>query len=76
MYQQYWGLRESPFSGGLEVSRFFATANHDEALARLHFLVEGRRHLGLVAGKFGLANRCCSKSSPSGSTTMGAKSLG
>ncbi|HTU27680.1 MAG TPA: AAA family ATPase, partial [Pirellulales bacterium] len=31
-----------------------ATPNHDEALARLHFLVEGRRRLGLVAGMFGI----------------------
>ncbi len=54
MYQQYWGLRESPFRGNLDVAQFFATPNHDEALARLHFLVEGRRHLGLVAGKFGI----------------------
>ena len=54
MYQQYWGLRESPFRGSLDVSQFFATPNHDEALARLHFLVDGRRHLGLVAGKFGI----------------------
>jgi type II secretory pathway predicted ATPase ExeA len=54
MYQQFWGLRESPFRAGLDVTRFFATSNHDEALARLHFLVEGRRHLGLVAGKFGV----------------------
>jgi general secretion pathway protein A len=53
MYHQYWGLRESPFRGSLDVSQFFATPNHDEALARLHFLVDGRRHLGLVAGKFG-----------------------
>ncbi len=51
MYQQYWGLRESPFRGNLDVALFFATPNHDEALARLHFLVDGRRHLGLVAGK-------------------------
>jgi len=54
MYQQYWGLRESPFRGSLDVSQFFATPNHDEALARLHFLVEGCRHLGLIAGKFGI----------------------
>ena len=54
MYQQYWGLRESPFRGSLDVAQFFATPNHDEALARLHFLVDGRRRLGLVAGKFGI----------------------
>ena len=54
MYQQYWGFRDSPFRGGLDVARFFATANHDEALARLHFLLEARRHLGLVSGQFGV----------------------
>jgi type II secretory pathway predicted ATPase ExeA len=54
MYQQYWGLHESPFRGGLEPSLFYATANHEEALARLNFLVEERRRLGIVAGPAGV----------------------
>lgn len=54
MYQQYWGLDESPFRGGLDVPRFYATAGHDEALARLHFLVDQRRRLGLLTGPAGI----------------------
>ncbi len=54
MYQQYWGLQESPFRGGLEVPLFFPTATHDEALARLHFLVDERRRLGLLSGPVGV----------------------
>ena len=54
MYQQYWGLQESPFRGGLELPLFFPTANHDEALARLNFLVEERRRLGLLSGPVGI----------------------
>jgi type II secretory pathway predicted ATPase ExeA len=54
MYQQYWGLRESPFRGGLDLSLFHATANHDEALARLNFLLEERRRLGLLSGPVGI----------------------
>ncbi len=54
MYQQYWGLDESPFRGGLDLPRFYATAGHDEALARLHFLVDQRRRLGLLFGPSGV----------------------
>ncbi len=54
MYQQYWGLRESPFRGGLELPLFYPTAGHEEALARLNFLVEERRRLGLLCGPVGI----------------------
>ena len=54
MYQQYWGLDESPFRGGLDVPQFYATAGHEEALARLHFLVDQRRRLGLLTGPAGI----------------------
>jgi type II secretory pathway predicted ATPase ExeA len=54
MYQQYWGLRESPFRGGLDLSLFHPTPNHDEAFARLNFLLEERRRLGLLSGPVGI----------------------
>ena len=73
MYQQYWGLRESPFRGSLDVAQFFATPNHDEALARLHFLVDGRRRLGLVAGKFGIGKSLLLEFFPSVFITIRAK---
>lgn len=53
MYLEYWGLRESPF-GGLASRYYHETSAQEEALARLHFLVEGRRRLGLLLGYSGV----------------------
>ena len=53
MYQAHWNLQETPFSGRNPKARFFASPTHDEALARLHFLVDERRRLGLLLGPAG-----------------------
>ena len=53
MYQSHWGLRESPFNDGLDPQSFYQSPTHEEALARLHFLVEQHRQLGLLLGPEG-----------------------
>ena len=53
MYQAHWGLRESPFRGFLDPKFFYQSPTHDEALARLQFLVHQRRRLGLLVGPSG-----------------------
>jgi len=53
MYQTHWGLRESPFRGCLDPKSFYQSPTHEEALARLHFLVEHGRRLGLLTGPSG-----------------------
>ena len=53
MYQAYWGLRESPFRGLLDPDFFYQSPTHEEALARLHFLVQQQRRLGLLLGRSG-----------------------
>lgn len=53
MYQAHWGLGKSPFVGGLNRQRFFRSPTHDEALARLHFLADEQRRLGLLLGAAG-----------------------
>ena len=50
MYQSHWGLRESPFRSMLDPKFFYQSPTHEEALARLQFLVHQRRRLGLLAG--------------------------
>ena len=50
MYLSHWGLRESPFHTALDPKTYYASPTHEEALARLHFLVEDRRRLGLLLG--------------------------
>jgi len=53
MYQAHWGLQESPFRGLPDPRQFYQSPTHEEALARLHFLVQERRRLGLLVGPSG-----------------------
>ena len=53
MFRNHWGLRESPFRGSLDWRSFFPSPTHEEALARLQFLVEERHRLGLLFGASG-----------------------
>ncbi len=53
MYQMHWGLREPPFGAIPDTKRFHPSPTHDEALARLQFLVEQQRRLGLLLGPAG-----------------------
>jgi len=46
-YETYWGLRESPFQEVSGPAGFFSHP-HAEAVARLQFLVENGRRLGIV----------------------------
>ncbi len=53
MYETHWGLDVSPFRGLADPRFFYCSPTHDEALARLTFLVENRRRLGLLLGEPG-----------------------
>jgi general secretion pathway protein A len=53
MYQSHWGLDENPFRTDLDPRFFYLGPTQDEALARLHFLVEQRRRMGLLLGEHG-----------------------
>lgn len=46
-------LIDRPFASGLEARRFFPSAAHEEALARLDYLVQHRSRLGLLSGATG-----------------------
>jgi general secretion pathway protein A len=53
MYLAYWGLGQAPFRGHLDPRSFHQGPTQEEALARLHFLVEQRRTVGLLLGEAG-----------------------
>lgn len=53
MYLSHWGLRDTPFRDGHDPRQFYESPTHDEALARLHFLVDQRHRLGLLMGPVG-----------------------
>jgi general secretion pathway protein A len=50
MYERYWGLSESPFQNTLDQRWFYGSPQHEEVLARLCYLVEQRRHCGILTG--------------------------
>ena len=53
MYPTRWGLSETPFATRLDPRFFHPSPTHEEALARLHFLVDDGRRLGLLSGSRG-----------------------
>ncbi|MDA0586667.1 MAG: AAA family ATPase [Planctomycetota bacterium] len=53
MYESHWGLSESPFASRPSTKWFHDSPVHDEALARLFYLIEQRRGFGLLSGTSG-----------------------
>ncbi len=53
MYESYWGLVESPFLNRCNQRWFYESPTHEEALARMYFLVEESRRCGVLRGPRG-----------------------
>jgi hypothetical protein len=53
MYTQHFGLTESPFTNSLDPHWFYESSTHEEAMARLLYLVEQRRRCGVLVGPTG-----------------------
>ncbi len=52
-YESQWGLRYCPFPRSADDRHFYRLPNVEEALARLHYLVDRHARLGLVIGSRG-----------------------
>ena len=50
----HWGLTRWPFRGTPAVDELYPTAGLTEALARIDYLVDGRRRVGLLTGESGV----------------------
>lgn len=53
MYANHFGLTESPFHNTSDARWYYESPGHEEALARLLFLVEEGRRCGLLTGRSG-----------------------
>ena len=53
MYEAYWGLQELPFENTPNPRFLYQSPQHEEALARLMYVVEGRKGAGVLTGVFG-----------------------
>lgn len=51
---EHWRLKYWPFRPTLEVDHFYPSPAHEEALARLEYLVAARRRLGVLLGETGV----------------------
>lgn len=54
----FWGFRHWPFDRSTCGHQPFVGARHEEAFARLMFLIEERRHCGLLCGAAGTGKSC------------------
>ncbi len=54
----FWGFRHWPFARSVNERHLFVGAAHEEACARLLFLVEQRRRCGLLSGVAGTGKSC------------------
>ncbi len=54
MYAQHWGLVDVPFQSAIDRRWFYEGPSHEEALARLLFLVEQHRRCGLLSSDPGM----------------------
>jgi len=54
MQLDHWGLERTPFCTVGGVDQFYPSPGHDEALARLDYLVDTRRRLGVLLGESGV----------------------
>ena len=53
MYTQYWGLSCLPFENTPDPRFFYQSPQHQEGLARLNYVVQGRKGAGVLTGVFG-----------------------
>ena len=51
---EHWGLERWPFPTTPAPDQLYPTACHTEALARIDYLVESRRRLGVLVGELGV----------------------
>jgi general secretion pathway protein A len=54
IYNDYWGFKRTPFSGTVDPDRFYEGPGHEEAMARLAYVVDEARQGALVMGDAGV----------------------
>ena len=53
MYLEHWGLKEMPFENTPDPRFLYYSAEHEEALTRLLYVIENRKGAGMLTGVFG-----------------------
>jgi len=53
MYKEYWKLSEMPFENTPDPRFLYHSKQHEEALARMLYLIQNRKGAGMITGVFG-----------------------
>ena len=53
MYLKYWGLTQMPFENTPDPRFLYQSAQHEEALVRMLYVIENRKGAGMLTGVFG-----------------------
>jgi len=53
MYENYWRLKEKPFENTPDPRFFYCSAQHEEALMRLLYVVQERKGSAMLSGEYG-----------------------
>ena len=67
----FWGFRHWPFARSVSERHLFVGAAHEEACARLLFLIEERRRCGLLSGAAGTGKSCLLRQVQSAAMRLG-----
>lgn len=63
---EYWGLKEKPFENTADPSFFYHSRQHEEGLARLHYVIDNKKGLAVLTGVFGCGKTVLAKTLLSG----------
>lgn len=61
MYEAYWGLQGKPFENTPDTRYFYSSQQHEEALARMLYVVQQRKGAALLTGEYGCGKTILSR---------------
>ena len=56
MYTTYWGLAEKPFENTPDPKFLYYSQQHEEAMARMLYIVREKKGAALLTGEYGCGN--------------------
>ncbi len=62
MYERYWSLKEKPFENTPDPKFFYNSPQHEEALARMLYVIKEGKGAGLLTGVYGCGKTLLSRS--------------
>jgi type II secretory pathway predicted ATPase ExeA len=61
MYTQYWGLSEKPFENTPDPKFIYYSRQHEEAMARMLYVVREKKGAALLTGEYGCGKTLLSR---------------